>query len=154
LPLRGGCPSPRACGAYPQPTLQLYCKDLYEPIEGDEYKLKDMDDKTWMKLHRKTIGNIRQWLDDSVFHHVSNGTYAHELWKKLEKRYDQKTAGNNAFLIRKLVNMKFKEGCPIADHLNEFQSVVDQLGTKKMALEEELQALVLLSSLPDSCKPW
>lgn len=31
-----------------------------------------MDDDAWKKLYRKTIGNIRQWFNDNVFHHVSN----------------------------------------------------------------------------------
>ncbi|KAA8524670.1 hypothetical protein F0562_011093 [Nyssa sinensis] len=128
----------------------LYCKDLYEPIEGDTAKPKDMDDEKWKRLHRKTIGHIRQWLDDSVFSHVSNETDAQVLWKKLEARYEQKMATNKAFLIRKLINMKFKEGGSIADHLNEFQSVVNQLATMKMVIEDELQALLLLSSLPNS----
>ncbi|KAA8529366.1 hypothetical protein F0562_033835 [Nyssa sinensis] len=128
----------------------LYSKDLYEPIEGDTAKPKNMDAEKWKRLHRKIIGNIRQWLDDSAFSHVSNETDAHVLWKKLEARYEQKTSTNKAFLIRKLVNMKFKEGGPIADHLNKFQSVVNQLATMKMVIEDELQALLLLSSLPDS----
>ncbi|KAA8532467.1 hypothetical protein F0562_032500 [Nyssa sinensis] len=128
----------------------LYCKDLYEPIEGDTAKPKDMDAEKWKRLHRKTIGNIIQWLDDSVFSHVSNETDAQVLWKTLEARYEQKTATNKAFLIRKLVNMKFKEGGPIADYLNEFQSIVNQLATMKMVIEDELQALLLLSSLLDS----
>ncbi|KAA8534394.1 hypothetical protein F0562_031911 [Nyssa sinensis] len=46
--------------------------------------------------------------------------------------------------------MKFKEGGSIADHLNEFQCVINQLATMKMVIEDELQALLLLSSLPDS----
>ncbi|KAF8387595.1 hypothetical protein HHK36_026248 [Tetracentron sinense] len=46
--------------------------------------------------------------------------------------------------------MKFKEGGPIAEHLNEFQGVVNQLTTMKLVLDDELQALLLLSSLPDS----
>ncbi|KAA8547298.1 hypothetical protein F0562_003838 [Nyssa sinensis] len=128
----------------------LYCKDLYEPIEGDTAKPKDIDDEKWKTLHRKTNGNIRPWLDDSVFSHVSNETDAQVLWKKLEARHEQKTATNKDFLIRKLVNMKFKEGSSIADHLNEFQSVVNQLVTMKMVIEDELQALLLLSSLPHS----
>lgn len=31
-----------------------------------------MDDDAWKKLYRKTIGNIRQWFNDNVFHHVPN----------------------------------------------------------------------------------
>ncbi|KAF8378616.1 hypothetical protein HHK36_029964 [Tetracentron sinense] len=72
------------------------------------------------------------------------------LWDEdMEPATKQKTAENKAFLIRKLVNMKFKEGGPIAEHLNEFQGVVNQLTTMKLVIDDELQALLLLSSLPD-----
>lgn len=37
--------------------------------------------------------------------------------------------------MRKLVNMKFKKGGPIEDHLNEFLSVADQLATMKICLK-------------------
>ncbi|CAL9121196.1 unnamed protein product, partial [Musa textilis] len=55
-----------------------------------------------------------------------------------------------AFLIRKLVNLKYKEGASIAEHLNEIQSITNQLSSMKMSLDDELQALLLLSSLPES----
>ncbi|KAF8413693.1 hypothetical protein HHK36_001685 [Tetracentron sinense] len=64
--------------------------------------------------------------------------------------YERKTASNKAFLIRKLVNLKYKEGNSIAEHLNEIQSIVNQLTSMEMVLDDELQALLLLSSLPDS----
>jgi len=38
------------------------------------------------------------------------------------------------------------------EHLNEFQSVVNQLSSMKMSLKDELQALLLLSSIPDNWK--
>ena len=49
----------------------LYCKDLYDPIEGDEAKPATMSDKEWEKLNRKIVGLIRQWVDHIVFHHVT-----------------------------------------------------------------------------------
>ena len=58
--------------------------------------------------------------------------------------------GNKAFLIRKLVNFKYKEYASIAEHLNEMQSITNQLSSMKMSLEDELQALLFLSSLPKS----
>ncbi|KAL6179068.1 hypothetical protein ACLB2K_050584 [Fragaria x ananassa] len=57
----------------------LYCKDMHEPIEGVAGKPADMADNKWQKLHRKTVGTIRQWVDDFVFHHVSEETDAEEL---------------------------------------------------------------------------
>jgi hypothetical protein len=62
----------------------LYCKDLHEPIEGVSGRPAEMTNAAWTKLNRKAIGHIREWVDESVFHHVSNETNAQELWKKLE----------------------------------------------------------------------
>jgi gag-polypeptide of LTR copia-type len=128
----------------------LYCKDLYEPVKGESAKPEEMTTANWNKWNRKAVGTIRQWLDDSVYHHVASETNAHELWKKLESLYEQKTTANKTFLIRKLVNLKFREGTNVAEHLNEFQSLINQLSAMKMTLEDELQALLLLGSLPDS----
>ena len=49
----------------------LYCKDLYTSIDGDKSKPKDMSEAEWKIMHRKTVALIRQWVDQSVFHHVS-----------------------------------------------------------------------------------
>ncbi|KAL6211098.1 hypothetical protein ACLB2K_016326 [Fragaria x ananassa] len=125
----------------------LYCKDLSSPIEGN--KPNAMSDEEWKKLNRKCIGVIRQWLDDNVFHHISKETTTLELWRKLESLYERKTTANKAFLIKKLVNLKYKGETSINEHLNEMQSIVNQLSSMNMALDDELQALILLSSLPD-----
>jgi gag-polypeptide of LTR copia-type len=128
----------------------LYCKDLYEPAERESAKPEEMTTANWNIWNRKAVDTIRQWLDDSVYHHVSSETNAHELWKKLESLYEQKTVANKAFFIRKLENLKFREGTSVAEHLNEFQSLINQLSAMKMTLEDELHALLLLGSLPDS----
>ena len=48
------------------------------------------------------------------------------------------------------MNSKYKEGTPIAEHLNEIKSIVNQLAAMKITFDDELQALLLLSSLPES----
>ena len=98
----------------------LYCKDLHDPIEGDSAKLSSMLDKEQARMHRKTIGCIRQCIEVSLFHHVSQETKTDTLWKKLESLYKRKTAQNKAFAIRKLAHLKLKEGRSIAKHLSEF----------------------------------
>lgn len=60
--------------------------------------------------------------------------------------------GNKFFLIWKLVNLKYKEGGSIAEHLNEIHSIVNQFSSMKMVLDDELHALFLLSSLPGRWK--
>lgn len=44
----------------------LYCKDLHDPIDGDEGK-GDKKNKEWEQINRKIVGFIRQCIDDSVF---------------------------------------------------------------------------------------
>lgn len=99
----------------------LYWKDLYAPVEDNTAKLEAIFVDNWKKLNCKTIGIIRQWVDDSVFHHVSNETSTSSLWEKLEDLYERTTADNKICLIKKLVNLKFKES-RVAEHPNETQT--------------------------------
>ena len=48
------------------------------------------------------------------------------------------------------MNLKLKEGKSIAEHLSEFQDLVNQMVTMKLVIDDELEALLLLSSLLDS----
>ena len=51
------------------------------------------------------------------------------------------------FLLKKLVNMKLKKRNLVADHLNVFQSIINQLTTMKIAFDIKMQAFLLLCSL-------
>ena len=66
----------------------LNCKDLYDPIEGDNAKSSDMSNADWKKLKKKTLGAIRQWVDISIYNHVAKETDPHTLWKYLENMYE------------------------------------------------------------------
>ncbi|KAL6335550.1 hypothetical protein AAG906_030679 [Vitis piasezkii] len=59
----------------------LYCKELFEPIECKGYKPVTTTEDEWKKLNRKTTGQIRQWVDQSVFHRVAKEVDAYSLWK-------------------------------------------------------------------------
>ena len=128
----------------------LSCKDLFDPIELKGINPDPSKEREWKKINRKTIGQIRQWIDHSVFHHVAQETDAYVLWKKLEDMYQAKTARNKAILMRRLVNMKLKSGTSVAEHTSEFQSLVNQLSCVEMPIGDEMQSLLLLSSLPDN----
>ena len=69
---------------------------------------------------------------------------------KIKGLYERKTAQNKAFVARKLVNLKLKEGRSVAEHLSKFQDLVNQMVTMKLIIDNELQALLLLGSLLDS----
>ena len=80
---------------------------------------------------------------------MSQETNAEVLWEKLRSSYERKTAQNKSFITRKLVNLKLKKGKSIAEHISEFQDLVNKMVTMKLVIDDELQAILLLSSLPD-----
>ena len=62
----------------------LYCKELSDHIECKGYKPVTTTEDEWKKLNRKTIRQIRQWVDQSVFHHIAKEVNAYSLLQKLE----------------------------------------------------------------------
>ena len=112
----------------------LYYKDLYDFVEKGEVKPDNVIVDDQKKMHRKAIGLIRQWVDISVFHYVATETDAHTLCKNLKNLYERKTAKNKAFTIRKLVNLKYRDGRSLTEHLSDFQDLVNQLNTVKVVL--------------------
>ena len=98
----------------------LTIKDFLDSLEGEESRPKDISDLEWNKMNKKAIVYIRQWIDTFSHYHVANETNVYNLWKKLELVFEQKIVGNKIFLLKKLVNMKLKEGTLMTDHLNAF----------------------------------
>ena len=56
------------------------------------------------------------------------------------------------FLIKQLMNLRYQEGAPVADHVNAFQGIINQLSLLGISFEDEVRALLLLGSLPDTLK--
>ncbi|GKV11817.1 hypothetical protein SLEP1_g23036 [Rubroshorea leprosula] len=86
----------------------------------------------------------------SVIHHVAQEKESYKLWTKLEELFERKNALKKASFIRKLVNLKYKEGKNVYEHLNNFQEIFNELVIVKLAIDDEVQALILLSSLSDN----
>ena len=85
-----------------------------------------------------------------MFHHVSQENDTEALCEKLKGRYERKTTQNKTFVTRKLMNLKLKGGRYVAKHLSEFQDLANQMVAMKLIINDELQALLFLSSLPDN----
>ena len=64
--------------------------------------------------------------------------------------YETKNTPVKIFIMRKQINSKLKEGQPIAEHLNDFKGMIAKLSVAGLSLDDETEACLLLSSLPDS----
>jgi len=89
---------------------------------------------------------ICNYIDKTLFEHVSTYTNAYELWTKLESMIQKKTLLNKANLVRRLVKSEYKDGHSMIEHLNNFKRLVNQLTNIEMKIDDDLQALLLLSS--------
>ena len=70
--------------------------------------------------------------------------------KTLATLYEKPSASNKVFLMKCLFNMKMAEGGSVTDHLNEFNIVTSQLSSVGVNFDEEIRALLILCSLPES----
>ena len=62
----------------------------------------------------------------------------------------QKSAASQIYWLKKLVDLKMKDGVSMSSHLNEFNLVFDQLSGQGIQLNHSLKALFVLLTLPDN----
>ena len=93
---------------------------------------------------------LQQFVGVSILQHVAIDTNAYELWHKLANMYESMNALNKASLMRKLVRLKYSNGDSIVVHTSTFMGMVNPLASTKMPLDDELRALLSLSSQPDN----
>ena len=72
------------------------------------------------------------------------------LWDKLGNLYQSKSLVNKLFLRKKLYHLRMEDGDSVTDHLNVFNTLVSQLVSVDIKMEEEDKCITLLCSLPDS----
>ena len=129
----------------------LYIQNLYRPLLGIEKgKKKDESTEDWEVLDRKALGQIRLSLSQAVTHNIMKETTTVGLMEALKKMYEQPSAVNKVFLMKKLFNLSMNEGVSFMVHLSEFNSIVDQLLSVDISFSDEVQALLILSQLPES----
>ncbi|KOM52532.1 hypothetical protein LR48_Vigan09g119100 [Vigna angularis] len=68
----------------------------------------------------------------------------------LSSMYEKPSAANKVHLMRRLFNLRMTEGTSTAQHINELNTITIQLSSVGINFDEEVRALILLSSLPES----
>ena len=96
------------------------------------------------------MGVIRLTLSRSVAHNVTKEKTTAELMAALSEMYEKPSANNKVHLMKKLFNLKMAEGTPVTQHLNEFNTITNQLSSAEIDFDDEIRALILLASLPNS----
>ena len=121
----------------------LLCKDLDQTVT--RIKPEKMEDAVWAAFNRKAIAVIT---GQECGFNIVKETTACGLMKAFSNMYEKPSASNKVFLIRQLVNTRMREGMYVTSHINEFNTIISHLLSVDIKFEDEVQALLLLSSLP------
>ncbi|KAL2226309.1 UNVERIFIED_CONTAM: Retrovirus-related Pol polyprotein from transposon TNT 1-94 [Sesamum indicum] len=111
----------------------LYGKDLYEPLAEKSEKTSD---KEWKVLDRKVMSAIILSLSRNVAYHVKGAKSTKEVLRTLADMYEKPSAINKVMLMKKLFRLQMEER--------------KSLVSVDIVFDDEVKALILLSSLPDS----
>ena len=63
--------------------------------------------------------------------------------------YEKPSVNNKMHLMKKLFNLKIAENALVAQHLNEFNTITNQLSFVEIDFDDEIRALTVLASLPN-----
>jgi hypothetical protein len=127
-----------------QMEYYLYQKDLFLPLGRITKNPTTMKDEEWDILDRKALGTIRLSLTASVDFNILKEKTTKDLMDALDKLYEKPSMSNKIFLMKILFNMKISEGGSVVDHLNEFNTVTNQLSSVKLDFDDEVRALIIL----------
>ena len=126
----------------------LYGRQLHLPLLGT--KPEAMKAEEWALLNRQVLGVIRLTLFRSVAHNVVKEKITSDLMKALSGMYEKPFANNKVHLMKKLFNLKMAKNASVAQNLNEFNTIRNQLSSVEIDFDDEIRALIVLASLPIS----
>ena len=109
-----------------------------------------MKDEKWALLDKQVLGVIRLTLSRSFAHNVVKEKIIADLMKALSGMYEKPLPNNNVHLMKKLFNLKLAKNASVAQHLNEFYTITNQLLSVEINFDDEIHALIVLASLPNN----
>ena len=124
----------------------LYGRKLHLPLLGTKYESM----KAEALLDRQVLGVIRLTLSRFVAHNVVKENTTTNLMKALSGMYEKPFANNKVHLMKKLFNLNMVENASITQHLNEFNTITNQLSFVEIDFDDEIRVLIVLASLPNS----
>ena len=126
----------------------LYRKELHLPLLGE--KPATMKDDEWILLDRHVLGVIKLTMSRFVAHNVVKEKITTYLMKALSSMHEKLLANIKVHLMKKLFSLKMAENASVARHLNEFNTITNQLSFVEIDVDDEIRVQIVLASLPNN----
>ena len=125
----------------PKPIKKEEDPDVYqERLKEDEVKRLERAEKAMNMLILNLGDHVLRKLDDCET--------AAAIWIALERLYNQKTLSNRIHLQHKFYTFRMVESKSIDQNIDDFLKLVSGLSSLSVVVTEEVQAILLLNSLP------
>jgi hypothetical protein len=111
-----------------------------------------MTDDKWQNIDERALSAIQLSLSFDVLREVMHENSTATLWKKLEELYMTKSLTNKLRLKERLYTIRISEGTSMQSHLNEFNSIIVDIESLDVKIDDEDKAILLVVSLPPSFK--
>ena len=128
----------------------LFSKKLHLPLG---FKLEGMKIEEWNLLDRQVLGVIRLTLSKNVAHNAAKEKNTVDMMQVLAKMYEKPSTNNKVYLMKKLFNLKMSKNGLVVEHLNSFNTMMNQSVSVGIKFDNEICALILLASLLNSWEP-
>ena len=126
----------------------LVQQGLHKTLQGKTAKPVGTSDEDWEEMDLKAASTIQLYLTDEVIYNMIVEEKAKRLWSRLEM-YMMKSLSNKLYLKKQLYRLRMKEGTAVLEHLKFFNKIISEFLTVDVKIDEEDEALILLSSLPE-----
>ena len=123
---------------------------VVDALKGEDKLPEGLTDKEKKDMLEKAHSAIILSLGDRVLREVSKETSAAGIWAKLESLYMTKSLANRLYLKKRLYTFHMSSGKSLEDHTDEFNKLILDLENIEVALDDEDQAIIFLTSLPSS----
>nr|GEU79295.1 retrotransposon protein, putative, Ty1-copia subclass [Tanacetum cinerariifolium] len=101
-------------------------------------------------VYKKAHSALLLCLDNKVLREVNKEDSAAGVWLKLETLYMTKSLANKLYLKKKVFTFYIHAGNKLFEHIYEFNKLIGDLAKIDIDIDDEDQALMLLTSLPPS----
>jgi hypothetical protein len=107
-----------------------------------------MTDEKWQYIDEIALFAIQLSLYFDVPCEVMHEKSATTLWKKLEELYMTKSLANKLRLKERLYTICMSEGTSMQSHLNEYNSIIVDLESLDVTIDDKDKAILLVVPLP------
>ncbi|MCO5597942.1 hypothetical protein L7F22_052029 [Adiantum nelumboides] len=128
----------------------LVQKKQLKPIKLKGIKPEDMDEDELIEMDELALSIIMLTLAESVYFNVADEISAYDAWTKLSGLYEKQSAASQVCWLKKLLDLKMKEGTSMSNHLNEFNTIYSQLSAQGIRFDDPVRAMFLLITLLES----